>query len=66
MLNMRFLACTKIELWDLTVFIAINLEKNQSRAMTLTCSDNAKYRTCLSFSIYYNVFKYHVSRLISF
>ena len=29
-------ACTKVELWDLKVCIAVNGEKFQSRAMTLT------------------------------
>ena len=36
MLNTSFLACTKVELWDLTVCIAINSEKFQSRTVTLT------------------------------
>ena len=36
MLNISFLACTKVELWDLNVRIALNGEKFQSRAMTLT------------------------------
>ena len=36
MLNITFLACTKVELWDLTVCIAVNGEKVQSHAMTLT------------------------------
>ena len=35
MLNISFLACTKVELWDLTVCIAVNGEKFQGRAMTL-------------------------------
>ena len=34
--NIRFLSCTKVELWDLTVCIAVNREKFQSRAVTLT------------------------------
>ena len=36
MLNISFLACSKVELWDLTVCIAVNGEKFQSRAVTLT------------------------------
>ena len=36
MLNISFLSCTKVELWDLTVCIAVNGEKFQSFAMTLT------------------------------
>ena len=35
-LNISFLACTKVELWDPIVCIAVNGEKFQSRAMTLT------------------------------
>ena len=36
MLDISLLASTKVELWDLTVCIAVNGEKFQSRAMTLT------------------------------
>ena len=36
MRNISILACTKVELWDLTVCIAVNGEKIQSRAVTLT------------------------------
>ena len=36
MLNISFLACTKVELWDLTVCIAVNGEKFQSQTVTLT------------------------------
>ena len=36
MLNISFLACTKVELWDLIVCIAVKGEKFQSCAMTLT------------------------------
>ena len=36
MLNISFLACTQVELWDLIVCIAVNGEKFQSRVMTLT------------------------------
>ena len=36
MLNISFLACTKVELWDLIVCIVVNGETFQSRAMTLT------------------------------
>ena len=34
--NISFLACTKVELWDLKDCIAVNGEKIQSRAVTLT------------------------------
>ena len=36
MLDISFLACTKVELWDLTVCIVVNGEKFQSRAVTLS------------------------------
>ena len=36
MLNISFLDCTKVELWDLKVCIAVNGEKFQSRAVNLT------------------------------
>ena len=36
MIHISFLACTKVELWDLTVCIAVNGEKIQSHAVTLT------------------------------
>ena len=36
LLNISFLACTKVELWDLKVCIAVNGKKFQSRAVTLT------------------------------
>ena len=33
--NISFRTCTKVELWDLTVCIAVNGEKIQSHALTL-------------------------------
>ena len=36
MLIVSFLAYTKVELWDLTVCIAVNREKFQSGTVTLT------------------------------
>ena len=36
MLNISFLACTKVELWVLIVCIVVNGEKFQSPMMTLT------------------------------
>ena len=51
MLNISFQACTKVELWDLTVCNAVNGEKFQSPAVTLTLTfDNAQYRTSELFS----------------
>ena len=34
--NKSFLACIRFEFWDLTICIAVNGEKFQSRAVTLT------------------------------
>ena len=45
MIDSSFLACVKFEFLDLTVCIAVNGEKFQSHAMTLTWSDNAQCRT---------------------
>ena len=42
MLNISFLACTKVELWDLKVCIAVNGEKLQSPTMKFTVVDNAQ------------------------
>ena len=36
MLNIRFLACTKVELWNLKVCITVNNETFQSLPVTLT------------------------------
>ena len=46
MLNIGFLTCTKVELWDLIVCIVVHGEKFQSRAVTLNLVGNAQYRTC--------------------
>ena len=35
MLNISFLACSKVELWDLKLCITVNGEKFKSRALTL-------------------------------
>ena len=63
MFNMSFLACTKVELWDLKVCIAANGEKFQSHSVTLTL-----VRQCpiSNFSYTKNVFKFHVPRSIFF
>ena len=64
MLNISFLACAKVELWDLKVCIVVNGEKFQS------CHDLDLGPTMpninLVIFIYYNVFKFHVPRSISF
>ena len=54
-----FLACTKVELWHLTVCIALNGEKFQSSSV----SNNAQYRVIF---IHYNVLKFQVPRSICF
>ena len=46
MLNISFLACTKVELWDLTVCIAVNGEKFQSHGVTLTLVRQSQYISC--------------------
>ena len=59
MLNISFLACTKVELYDLTVCTAVNGEKFRSGAVTLTLKVIFIY-------MYYSVFKFHVLGSISF
>ena len=59
MLNISFLACTKVELWDLKVCIAVNGEKFQSCSMNLTL-----VRQC-PISNLPEVFEFHVPRSIS-
>ena len=58
MLNISFLACTKVELWDLTFCIALNGEKFCSGTVTLTLvrqcpmsnlSEIFLYTTCSDF-----------------
>ena len=58
MLNISFLVCTKVELWDLTVCIAVNGEKFRSGTVTLTLvrqcpisnlSEIFLYTTCSDF-----------------
>ena len=67
MLNISFLACTKVELWDLTVCIAVNKENFQSRTKTLALVQRCPISNLSElFFIYYNVFKFHVPRSISF
>ena len=47
MLNISFLVCTKVESCDLTVCIAVNVEKFQSRTVTLTLVPQCHYRTII-------------------
>ena len=65
MLNISFLACTKVELWDLTVCIAVNGEKFRSHAVTLT-STMPNIELVRDIFIYNNVFQFHVPRSITF
>ena len=57
-LNLSFLVCTKVELWDLTVCIVVNGEKFRSGTVTLTLvrqcpisnlSEIFLYTTCSDF-----------------
>ena len=64
MLNISFLACTKVELCYLKVCIAVNGEKFQSRVMTLTLVRQCPLVRIIF--IFYNVFKFHVPRSISY
>ena len=63
MLNISFLACAKVELWDLTVCIAVNGEKFLSLDLDLTMPITEL--VCDIF-IYYNVLPFHSPRLITF
>ena len=70
-LNVNFLACTKVELWDLTVCIVVNGEKFQSCAMTLTLVRQCPISNLFKLFSYkptrsYNLFKFDVSRSIPF
>ena len=68
MLNISFLACTSVELWDLTVCIAVNGEKFQSRNMTLTLVPQRPISVELVRDIFinYNVFQFHVNCQINY
>ena len=65
MLNISFLACTKVELRDLTVCIAVNGEKFRSHAVTLTSTMLPNIELVRDIFIN-NVFQYHVLRSITF
>ena len=67
MLNISFLVCTKVELWDLKVCIVVNGEKISKSCRDLDLGltmPNIKLVQVIF--ICYNVFKFHVPRLISF
>ena len=67
MLNISFIACTSVELWDIKVCFAVNGEKNSK-----SCSDLDLVPTMPNIElvqdifIYNNVLKFHVPRLITF
>ena len=58
MLNIRFLTCSQMELWDLTFCIEVNVENIQSQAMTLTlvrqCPISKMYELFLYTTKYFN------------
>ena len=62
MLNISLLACTKVELWDLIVCIAINGEKFQSCTLTLI----PNIELVRDIFIYYDVLKFRIHRSITF
>ena len=67
MLNISIPACTKVELWDLTVCIVVNGEKFPSSAVTLTFIRRSSISNSSEiFSYNYNIFQFRVPRSISF
>ena len=67
MLNTSFLACTKVELWDLIVCIAVNGGKISKSHSDLDLGPTIPNIELLrAIFIYDNVFQFHVSRSISF
>ena len=67
MLNISFLACTKVELWDLIVCIVINGEKFQCCTMIDLDLGPAMPNIELvrDIFIYYDVLIFHVNKLIT-
>ena len=66
MLNISFLACTKVKLWDLTVYSAVNGKIFKSRLDLQLCPTMPNFELVRVIFISYNVFKFHVPRSISF
>ena len=67
MLNISFLACTKVELWDsLIVCFAVNGEKFQSRYDLDLGPAMPNIKLVQDIFIYYDVLKFHVNRSITF
>ena len=67
MLNITFPACTKVELWDLTVCIVANGGKFRSLVVTLTLGPTMpNIELVRDIFMCYNVFQFHVPRSITF
>ena len=64
MLNIGFLACIKVELWDLTLCIVVNGEKFRSDLDIYPTKPNIDFFRDIC--IYNNVFQFHVPSLIIF
>ena len=63
MLNISFLACTSVELWDLSVCFAVNGEKNFKSHSDLDLGPTMpNIELVRDIFIYNNVFKFHVPR----
>ena len=63
MLNIRFLACTKVEIYDLTVCIVVNGEKRLNTYSDLDLDPTKpSIELVRAIFIYYNVFKFRVPR----
>ena len=67
MLKISFLGCTKVELCDLAVCIAVNGKKlKESRRDLDPFLTMLSIETVRAISIYYKFFQFHVPRSISF
>ena len=64
MLNISFLACTKVELWDLTVCIVVKILKSRHDLDLGPTMPNVELVRVIF--IYYKVFKFHVPGSIPF
>ena len=66
MLNKSFLACTKVELWDLTICIVVNGGVSKSRHDLDLGPTMPNIKIVRAIFIFHNVIKFHVPRSISF
>ena len=62
MLNISFLASTKVKLWDLILCTAVKISKSRPDLDLVPAMPNIEL--VRDIFIYYNVFKFHVPRLI--